>query len=514
MQPNMASSVYHDGTMTAHHTTGWPSAPGRPRQAAALDHATLDQLRQRHPAWRLLRASHAPLVAAFLHRVFIAPNVREVAHTELLSLLEDELYALRQRHGAAAFPGSAQGYLADWAEGDRGWLRTFYPPGTDEPHHDLTPDAEKALRWLGDLTERPFVGTESRLLTLFALLRQMSEGSEADPDARLAELYRRRAEIDAEIARIQGGDVPLLDDVAVKDRFLQFEQLARGLLTDFREVEQNFRALDRRVRERITLWEGGKGALLQEIMGEHDAIAESDQGRNFRAFWDFLMSPSRQEELDELLEQVLTLPAICALQPDERLRRVHHDWLEAGEHTQRTIARLSRQLRRFLDDRSRLENRRILALLQRIEGHALALRERMPQGECMSVAATSAAVSLPMERPLFRPSSRPYLDSEVLPAEDADIDTDILFGQMVIDRAALAQNIAGALQEQGEISLAEVVRRHPLRHGLAELVGYLQLASTWPGVTVDDAAQDEVSWQAEPGVVRRASLPRIVLSRS
>jgi hypothetical protein len=36
---------------------------------------------------------------------------------------------------------------------------------------------------------------------------------------------------------------------------------------------------------------------------------------------------------------------------------VHHDWLEAGEHTQRTVAQLSQQLRRFLDDRAFLENR-------------------------------------------------------------------------------------------------------------------------------------------------------------
>jgi hypothetical protein len=54
---------------------------------------------------------------------------------------------------------------------------------------------------------------------------------------------------------------------------------------------------------------------------------------------------------------------------------VHHDWLEAGEHTQRTVAQLSQQLRRFLDDRAFLENRRILDLLHGIESKALALRE-------------------------------------------------------------------------------------------------------------------------------------------
>ena len=42
-----------------------------------LDFATLDALRSHHPAWRLLRSDHAPLVASFLHRVFVTPNVRD-----------------------------------------------------------------------------------------------------------------------------------------------------------------------------------------------------------------------------------------------------------------------------------------------------------------------------------------------------------------------------------------------------------------------------------------------------
>ncbi|MFP3548039.1 DUF3375 family protein, partial [Rhizobium sp. SIMBA_035] len=89
-------------------------------------------------------------------------------------------------------------YLNDWAANDKGWLRKFYGPGSGEPHFDLTPATEKAIAWLGTLTERSFVGTESRLLTLFELLKQMSEGSERDPEARLAELHKRRADIDAE----------------------------------------------------------------------------------------------------------------------------------------------------------------------------------------------------------------------------------------------------------------------------------------------------------------------------
>lgn len=480
----------------------------------ALDYTTIELLRQNHPAWRLLCANHAPLVAGFLHRVFITPNVRNLSQADLVEALEDELFALREQLGAEAFPGTAQSYLNDWAENDKGWLRKFYPAGTDEPHFDLTPATEKAIAWLEGLTERTFVGTESRLLTLFELLKQMSERTQTDPHVRIAELEKRRSDIDAEIARILGGDIPLLDDTALKDRFQQFLQLARELLADFREVEHNFRTLDRRVREHIALWEGAKGALLEEIMGERDAIADSDQGKSFRAFWDFLMSQSRQAELSRLLEQVLSLPPIQAMHPEPRLQRVHYDWLEAGEHTQRTVAKLSEQLRRFLDDQAWLENRRIMDILHSIENHALALREAFPSGDFVSLAETSPTVELPMERPLYRPPFKPLISGIVLDEGDADVDTAALYGQVVVDRAELTRNIRQALQDRSQISLAEVVARHPLRHGLTELVAYLQLAGAWPKTAVDEDTQEQVSWQSDAGVMRRAALPRIILLRS
>ncbi|NTW53631.1 MAG: DUF3375 domain-containing protein [Chlorobaculum sp.] len=480
----------------------------------ALDYTTLDLLRQNHPAWRLLRAQHAPLVASFLHRVFIAPNVRSLSQADLVEALEDELFALRRQLGDNAFPGSAQSYLNDWAENDKGWLRKFYPVGEDEPHFDLTPATEKALAWLESLSERAFVGTESRLLTLFGLLRQMSTGSQADPEVRIAELNRRRNEIDAEVARIRAGEIAMLDDTALKDRFQQFLQLARELLTDFREVEHNFRALDRRVRERIALWEGAKGTLLEEIMGQRDAIADSDQGKSFRAFWDFLMSQSRQEELTDLLDEVLNLPPVVEMRPEPRLKRVHFDWLDAGEHTQRTVARLSEQLRKFLDDKAWLENRRIMDILHDIENKALALREAMPSGSFMPLADASADIELPLERPLYRPPFKPMIEGIALDEGDAEIDTAALYAQVIVDRTVLMQNIRKALQERSQIALGELIARHPLRHGLAELLTYLQIAGEWPRTAVDEETEELIEWESENSVNRVAKLPRIIFVRN
>lgn len=478
-----------------------------------LDIDTLEALRRQHPAWRLLAADSAALVASFLHRVFVVPNRRVMAQADLAEALEDTLYALREQRGANHYPKPALDYLNDWAANDKAWLRKFYPLGSDEPHFDLTPATERALAWLTTLSERSFVGTESRLLTLFELLRQMSEGSESDPQVRARELRRKRDEIDAEIARVLGGDMPLLGDTALKERFAQFATLARELLADFREVEQNFRGLDRRVRERITLWDGSKGALLQDILGERDSISESDQGRSFRAFWDFLMSRERQDELTQLLNRVLQLEPVAAMAPDPRFKRVHYDWLEAGEHAQRTVALLSQQLRRFLDDQAYLENRRIMDILRSIEAGALAVRTQPPVGDFMHIDDTAPTIELPMERPLYAPPFRVALSSGAVVAGDEDVDAAALFSQFIVDKAALAQHVRQSLQQRSQVTLPELLVERPLEQGLAELMAYLSLATEPGRALIDDTVQDTVAWVSLGGQQKSASLPRVIFSR-
>jgi flagellar motility protein MotE (MotC chaperone) len=100
-------------------------------------------------------------------------------------------------------------------------------------------------------------------MTVFDLLKQITDGTELNPRARIAELQSRRADIDAQIARIKEGHLPLMDPSQVRERFLQMASTARELLADFRALDQNFRTLDRSVREQIATWQGGKGELLQ-----------------------------------------------------------------------------------------------------------------------------------------------------------------------------------------------------------------------------------------------------------
>ena len=483
----------------------------------SFDYQLLENLRQNNPAWRLLRSEHAVLIISFLNRIFIVPNRRFIPQAELAEALEDDLYILREQLGCETFPRSALEYLNDWARPDKSWLRKLYRTGTDEPQFDLTPAVEKVITWLGTLLEQSFVGTESRLLTLFSLLREMSEGTETNPKMRLEELQRRRSEIDNEIRLIKEGHLPLLDDTALKDRFQQFNQIARELLSDFRQVEQNFRKLDRKVREQIALWEGNKGTLLEKIMSERDGISDSDQGKSFQAFWDFLMSQDRQEELTERLEKLLTLSAIRELKPDPRTRRLHYDWLEAGEHTQRMVAELSRQLRRFLDDQTWLENRRIMEILRSVEAHALEVRDISPEGDFISIPRSAASFDLPMERPLFKPGIKPLIDSDGLDESDEAIDPSVLFRQFAVDKTRLRQNVRQALQTRPQISLGELIQEHPIKKGLAELVTYFQMSVDELTAHIDKTETETIEWWTETDEgkagLKRIHLPVVIFLR-
>jgi flagellar motility protein MotE (MotC chaperone) len=474
-----------------------------------MDHADVERLRERHPAWRLLRAGNAGLVLTFLGRFFVEDNNGATSASTLATTLDDELYALNAPDPTnPRYPKPAAEYLEDWAHADAGWLRRFYPLGSDEVHYDATPAFEKAYAWVIGLVVRPFVGTESRLHTAVELLRQIVHGAQTDPEARLAELRRRREDVDREIADVEAGNLAVLGPTALRDRYQQFATTARDLLSDFREVEENFRGLDRAARERIATWEGSKGDLLADLVGGRADINSSDQGRSFQAFHDFLLSDARQEELADLLARVERLDQVEA---DWRLRTVHHDWSEAAERTQRTVRQISEQLRRFLEDQVWLENRRVLDLIRQIEGAALGSRDA-PPAIGLEVDEPGIGIVLPFERPLYdaRPAAR--VDSLLDPDAGAEVDMSALFGQPFVDQARLADNIRSAVPAGSCALLSDIVGVYPVEQGAAEVVGYLALTDEDLQLSVDEQDETFIDY-ARDEAPRRIRMPKVTVTR-
>jgi hypothetical protein len=475
-----------------------------------VDYDEINTMRERHPAWRLLRADSAPLVLAFLGRYFVEENHGEVAASELTALLDDALYAANALQDTPRFPRAASEYLSDWTHPDRAWLHAAYPEGSDEVHYNATAAFEKAYSWVSALRSRAFVGTESRLHTLVGLLREIVQGAESDPEVRLADLRRRRDELDREIAEAEAGRVAVLDETGLRDRYQQFAGTARELLSDFREVEENFRALGRGARERIATWEGGKGELLTDLVENRADIASSDQGRSFQAFYDFLLSEARQEELSGLLTAVQSMAAVGA---DHRLQTVHHDWSEAADRAQRTVRQISEQLRRFLDDQLWLENRRVAELIRTVEAAAVQTRDA-PTETGIEMDLPGIGITLPLERPLHDARPVAAVNSLLPPVSAERIDVEALVKQRFVDGSRLAANIRSVVPPRSTARLEDILALFPVEQGVAEIVGYLALDDPDLEVTLAEEGESLVEFVGADGRPHRVRLPEVTVTRA
>jgi len=468
---------------------------------------------RRHPAWRLLCSDNAAIVLAFLDATFVRPGVRHMPAQQAADALDRYLDAVRRHVDTAdSYPRVASAYLTDWSKPDVGWLRRYYPPGADEPVVEPTPAAEQALAFTDMLAPRDFVGTASRLRTAHDLLRQLVVGASPDRSERLSALLEQRAELDAQIEAIQSGADAPLDDVAVRELFSEFIETGRALTRDMRTVEEKFRELDRHVRSLAATWDGPRGTLLEEVFGEQKSIGSSDEGQSWSAFWEYLLSPVATRDMDRLIQLLADIPAIGTQATGAR-RLYRQDLFSAAQATQRTVASLSAQLRRFLDDQHWAETRRVDELIRQVLGlgqqHLEAGTRRRLLGS--EVPDTRAHVSLPTERPLYTPRSAVDLDdSPVSSGAAADVDLTDAFAATRVDPVRLARAIDEQLAaDHGTTTLARVVAAHPLEDGLEELVTYLTV--TGDRSQPSEQATDVITWKGRDDTERSAVMPRITI---
>lgn len=476
----------------------------------AAQFVRLTALRQESAAWRLLASPQAPFVAAFFAREFLVPGRRRVAEAELLRDLEDAMQeAARARserseqsdlEAGEGLIRPAREYLLMWSDEAHGWLRRFHG-ADDAPCYDLTAAAEHAVRFAAGLSKRGFLGTESRLRTVVHLLGEIAEDRDEDAAHRERILLEKRQAIDEELAELHrtGKVQPKLTAGQVRERYQQARETAESILEDFRALEEAFGALGRGLMHDIVTWQEGKGELLAKVFERGDVIRESEEGRSFALFWRFLMAGDRQAELDALLAAVSQVPELKEFAAQGGgLSGLLREWVAGAAAVQQTMEQLSRQLRRYVDERSMREERVIYQLIAGIERTASDVRKRPPRGDFAAIDLPHADISLPMDRKIFQPPQRTRLKARTLEAGEAAEAQHMADGGKAlakalevaaVDRKVLQKNIEETAKEHGEsdVTLAEVVKRHPLTEGLSELLAYFVLAE---GQEYGDAAEE------------------------
>ncbi len=473
------------------------------------------QLLKTHRTVTLISADHASLIISFLFKSFKHNSngfkIDTITEKELIELLSDYLYILNK--DKMQFPRLPKHYLTDWA--NAGYLRK-QPTKNDEFTYELTAATETAFKWIDSLDKQEFVGQESRLKNLFEGLKELSSKSKKDAAARLQELEEKKKQIEQEIADVKRGKMDVLDDRQIKEQYFLIEETAKNLLADFKQVEQNFRDLDRRFRQKIITTNLSKGDVLEDLFQQQSNLFETDQGKSFIAFWEFLLSHSKQEEFDKLVNEVLGIPAVQdVIRESFTIANLRNNLVEAGDKTKKSTNSLLEQLRKYLEHKSFFENKRIYDNIQEV----LKLISENTHRDFSKLDLVQLdeviRVDLIVDRPLFSPPEKIKF-AHTSPQEGTHTsDNQPLFDQFEISIPHLRNNIKTALKTQPHIIFTDFVKEFEITKGVAEVVAYIEIASHEKNRHI--VKEDEYDWidirNAKTNKYFNVKVPKIVFCK-
>ncbi|WP_407282732.1 DUF3375 domain-containing protein [Methanolobus sp. WCC1] len=480
-----------------------------------MDHYKIKNLKDNHPSFRLLNANNSPLIISFLYQQFKENNILEISKDNLESNLSNYIYFLNQQEDIDLYHRTPAEYINEWT--NSGFLGSHYS-SDDMIILELTHYTEKALDWVKSLIEtRNFVGTESRLLKIISTLRELAYESSEDSTERLKDLKKQKQEIEFEIEKVEAGIANTLTGTQIRERYFDTCQTINDMLTDFKEIEYNFRSLDMETRKKLIQENVQKGEILDDVFSSEDNIRNSDQGKSLETFWNLLQSQEQLEELEKLIDMTLDIQQIEDIkQQDSILEDMVIKLSRAGAKVQKVNHSLAEQLSRFLDNRAYLENKRIMDLLNNIKSIAFEIKDTPPTETNFLEITSKAEIEMIMNRPLWIPKTTTKLrKEEIIIGLPNDANASELYTQFNIDKKEIEKRIQDSLGNTSQIPLKAIIETFPIKRGMEELLAYIEIASNNEKTVInEDLLEIMIISNMITQKQYRIQIPQIIFCRS
>ncbi len=490
----------------------------------------LEQLMGNALPIKILRARSAPLLISFLHAEFKKRNRIAISSYELTSRLSDYLEQIKDKNFALftnilkdAFSEKndsltlARKFIEQWCSEDNRYL-TRYPDENGEPMHELTPSVERVFQWVETLQKREFVGTESRFKDIYRRLQELIDNTSDDPKRKIAELEEKKRAINAEIAHIKKtGKTDTYNNTQIKERFYEISKTARELTADFKEVEQNFKDITLNIYKKQTQRDLHKGDILGYALDATEELKESDQGKSFYAFWQFLIADNRQDDLIQKIEYVYQLLREREIEAaDNFLKKIKIYLHASGQKVINSNHLLADKLSRILVEKEMSDRRRSQELMNDIKNLAVQkIGEFSGQRDFMHIEG-GVDMSLDMDRPWGEPPQKANFANQpqgIGSNKLENVQFGRLFDQFELNQQELQRTINTLLEKNESITLKELSIIHPINKGLEEVISYFSIAAQSKKHSINSQNLDIIEWQGEDEVMRSVALPQVIFKK-
>lgn len=345
---------------------------------------------------------------------------------------------------------------------------------------------------------------------IFELLEDLEFETNFDDEQRIKALEEEKQKLDEQINAIKTKQDIRFDSSRIKEHFMLLEETARKLKYDFTEIEYNFRDLNSTAMEQIATRDEGKEKVLDSIFDIEESIRNQDQGKSFFAFWQLLTDARKSERLSNMIENLYNNEVVKEFDKDEKLKSLKYELLKSAQKVSSVSLKLIEQLRRFIDDRAWLDNKRILELCKSIEKNALDIKSQPPKSkEFFAIKGCNPSIKSPFENRLHAIKQEKKLQSELL-EKDIDIDLESFYHQFFIDEEILQKNINKILLHKSQCSMDDIVDEFGIKKGVAELIGYLSIAKNSENARVENGEKIRLKIEDFDGRVKTVLMPKIV----
>ena len=447
------------------------------------DSAQIVAILNSSPSVGLLRLRNREAILVFLIHTFADGQGgvgAEQIHSQLADYLEFRQIE-RDEDGQLEvfdpYETKAKKYIQHWT--NQGFL-TNYQDERGDVFYELSSYASKTIDWLNSLKKEEYVGTESKFKSIFGLLKELVEFSNDDVETRIRLLEEKRDELDRQLAQLRSGeDVKVFEAFEIVPRFKQLNQSAKELLSDFKEVEDNFKEITRSIYQKHAEGNLSKSDILAFTFDALDELKDSQQGKSFYAFWAFLLNPGLQDEWEKLTHELYKMLDQKGIPvPDLFLKGMKTHLHKAGQRVYKANDKMADKLSRIIRESEASKAAATKHIIQDIKKLLLGISKQrhMPELEL----ELGVEISIPFDRKLnLELSEEQAYPSRPRPAE-GDLNQagqlNRLFAQSAIDKDLLRKRIRAVLREQSQATLKDVIdQAGGLQRGLPELFGYMSI---------------------------------------
>lgn len=472
------------------------------------------------PSVDLLKLRNREVVITFLVNTFSNQQgaiLSEKIHLQLADYLEAVQVEIDEENEilfADTYEIKAKKYIQNWA--NKGFL-TNYQDEAGEIYYELSSHSSKTLDWLSNLKKEEYVGAESKFRNIFNQLKELVEFTNEDIEKRIQLLEDKKLEIEQQIQRIKiGEDVKVFQEFEIVPRFNQLTKSAKELLSDFKEVEDNFKEITKGIYLKHAEGSLTKSHILEFTFDAIDELKSSSQGKSFYAFYTFILNPTLQEEWSNLTKELYkTLEEKEIEITDHFLKGMKKHLHSSGQKVSKANDKMAEKLSRIIRENETSNSEITKNIIQEIKKSLAEISRAKIKPNISFDLETEIDIDISFERKLTFEKSEEltYKSKPKLADEDISHSNHLnkIFNLSAIDKEILRKRIKDILKDKSQTTIADVVSNYGgIEKGLPELFGYIGIVKEFKhSINQDKTQRIEFDVENKKSIL----IPEIILTK-